>query len=143
MTGIQHLSCLTSTISKMLVQQVIDEDTPGNPSYAIQPQPLGEGGTATILRGIDQTRLGQNQVAVKIANPSSTAAELEDFWAELNIIRELANTPAQRNVPWAHRGSSPDAAQLAMIVMELVPDEWQLARLGSENGGRVPEALAA
>lgn len=143
MTGIQHLSRLTNTISNMLVQQVIDEDTPDKPGYTIQPKPLGEGGTATILRGIDQSRVDKNQVAVKVANPSSTAAELEDFWAELNIIRELAHTPAQHNVPWAHRGSSPDAAQLAMIVMELVPDEWQLGRFGFENGGRVPEALAA
>ena len=122
----------------MFVPYVIDTVT--NIRYTIDQYPLGEGATAKVWKGIAEAD-PSGPVAVKVAHQGTTADLLEEFWGELAVLEALSRTEARVNVPWAHRGKAPDAAGAAVIVMELVPDEWQMTRHAAGTGGKIPEDL--
>jgi len=125
----------------MFVSSVIDQET--GIEYAIDTDqfPLGEGATAKVWQGINR----QNPpvlVAVKIAHRGTPAALLEEFWGELSTLSILSKTEAKQNVPWAHRGESAEAPDANIIIMELIPDDWQLTHHALQADGRLPEKLA-
>lgn len=126
----------------MFVTQVVDTQT--NIRYTIpgDGSPLGEGATAKVWKGLAERNPSQPAVAVKIAHRGTQAALLEAFWSELQILNLLASTDAGDNVPWAHKGHSPDDPASAIIIMELVPDAWQLVRRAQAEGGRLSEKTA-
>lgn len=100
---------------------------------------LGEGATAKIWKGKDKQ---EKLVAVKIANRGTSASLLEEFWTELSLLNILSQTEAGRNVPWAHKGEAPADPKAAIIVMELIPDEWQVTRLAQQAGDKLAADLA-
>ena len=71
--------------------------------------------------------------------PKKKKKKMSDEFAELKanqpeFMDELVSTEARGNVPWAHKGEAGHPAMLslpdqpAIIVMELIPDDWQLIR---------------
>jgi len=126
----------------MYLPYVIDMET--NTKYIIgnDTPPLGEGATAKVWEGVDVQNPASPPVAVKIAHRGTPADLLEEFWGEVSILNNLAKTEAKGNVPWAHRGTMPDAPAAAIIIMELIPDAWQLTRHAQDAGGKLPERTA-
>ena len=121
---------------------IFGRESPYAGIYRLDPIPLGEGGTATVWCGRQEDALGAQPIAVKIAHPSSTPSEIEAFWAEYDILRELGSTNAKRCVPTAGRGFDPTKPDVPIILMELVPDDWQLTLTSQATGGRLLETLA-
>lgn len=123
----------------MAVATVVDVNT--QVRYTLDRTPLGEGATARVWRGRATDRPGEPAVAVKIAHYGLSQAALVEFEAELDLLERLHATPARDAVPWAHRGVSDEDRKAAIIIMELIPDEWQLARLAGARG-RLDERTA-
>jgi hypothetical protein len=130
----------------MSLSAVLDIDEKTKTSYALMPDVLGQGGTATVRLGRDMTQADRPPVAVKIAHAGMPPTAMESFWAELSLIKELhkAQTDVQSfsNLPWAHKGSAPDTPDAAIIILEWIPDGWQLTRLAQQHVGRLPEDVA-
>lgn len=103
-------------------------------------QPLGEGATAKVWRGIDESD-PSNEVAIKIAHKGTSPAQLQEFQQELEILETLAQTEAKSAVPWAHSGQATGISEDAIIIMELVPNEWQLISYINAHNEKLPEDL--
>lgn len=116
-------------------------DTVTGVRYQYSGRPMGEGATAKVWRGRPVVTENMPPVAIKIAHYGTTPAALEEFWAELALLERLSDTAAATNVPWAHRGEAIEQPDARVILMELIPDEWQLARLAA-GAGRLAEADA-
>jgi len=125
----------------MFVSSVIDQETGIEYTIDTDQFALGEGGTAKVWEGINRQDPSKS-VAIKIAHRGTPAALLEEFWGELSTLNTLFQTQAKHNIPWAHQGESPEAPDADIIVMELIPDEWQLTRQALQADGKLPEKLA-
>ena len=100
---------------------------------------LGEGATAKVWKGIDT---GGTLVAVKIAHRGTSPALLEDFWSELALLGDLADTRAGAQVPWARKGKVQGDPDAAAIILEFIPDEHRLARYAAGIDEKPLERLA-
>lgn len=103
---------------------------------------LGQGATSQVWLGIPADTNAGSQVAVKLALAGTSPAELVSFEAELQLPELLAPYGADRFVPWIHRATVHDAPDTFGMIIELVPDEWQLTVLARPTKSRLPEALA-
>ncbi|MEI8306029.1 MAG: hypothetical protein WCF99_03075 [Chloroflexales bacterium] len=122
----------------MVVRSVIDTET--QTRYSTGETVLGEGATARVWLGVD-TSDPQRTIAVKIAHRGTVDNRLADFWAEITILNRLSATPAHDQVPWAHKGQSPDDPDAAIILMENIGNQFRLSGFVRASDRKLPERI--
>ena len=103
---------------------------------------LGAGATAEVYEGIPADGTFTAPVAVKVALADTPPEALAAFDMELQITTALAAQGGERFVPWVRRGQAPDAPTAYCLIMEQIPDHWQLNQFAAQANGRLPERLA-
>lgn len=134
----------------MIPQLIIDQETQAQ--YEIDhnqengsPQELGRGATAVVYlaklkEGNRNSKEVANEVAIKVAFAGLSASTREDFRAEQKKIATLREKTTY--VPWAHVGQDPANSETDILVIERIPEEWELTEITRKTGGRLSEELA-
>lgn len=102
---------------------------------------LGEGATGKVYRArLIDGKGDADVVAAKVAFPNLLASTLADFRAEREKIARLREHT--NCVPWAHQGQDPIHPEVEIVLLEFIPDEWQLSQIARVNQGRLSEEIA-
>lgn len=105
----------------------------GNDDKSKSPKPLGSGATGDVYAGAHKDS-PQRQVAIKIPHPGLSLSTLEDFRAEVATLKKIYDRCGEiKYVPWAELGKDPAQPNLPIVILELVPKDWELTRVARDK----------